>query len=138
MLPTKTALFQLISARMSWLSQRQVVLGQNIANADTPDYRPKDLRAADFARLVDGIAGRPSRLAMAQTARAHLDGAAVARIGIAGRAQATVYEVAPDGNAVVLEEQSAKAAETALDFQLTSNLYRKYLGMMRTALGHQA
>jgi hypothetical protein len=38
---------------------------------------------------------------------------------------------------VVLEEQSAKAAQTALDFQLTSNLYRKYLGMVRTALGHQ-
>jgi flagellar basal-body rod protein FlgB len=47
------------------------------------------------------------------------------------------YEVAPDGNAVVLEEQSAKAAQTALDFQLTSNLYRKYLGMVRIALGTQ-
>jgi flagellar basal body rod protein FlgB len=56
---------------------------------------------------------------------------------LAGRAQLSEYEVAPDGNAVVLEEQSAKAAETALDFQLTSNLYRKYLGMVRIALGHQ-
>ena len=41
------------------------------------------------------------------------------------------------GNAVVLEEQTAKAAETALAYQLTSNLYRKYLGMVRSALGHQ-
>jgi flagellar basal-body rod protein FlgB len=70
MLPTKAALFQLISARMSWLSQRQAVLSQNIANADTPDYRPKDLRVADFTRLVEGFAGRPGRLDMAQTARA--------------------------------------------------------------------
>jgi hypothetical protein len=29
----------------------------------------------------------------------------------------------------------AKATETALDYQLTSNLYRKYVGMMRIALG---
>jgi flagellar basal-body rod protein FlgB len=137
MLPTKVALFQLISARLSWLSQRQALLSQNIANADTPDYRPKDLRAADFARLVEGVAGRPGGLAMARTARAHLDGAPVARIGLAAQVQATQFEVAPDGNAVVLEEQSAKAAETALDFQLTSNLYRKYLGMVRIALGHQ-
>ena len=137
MLPTKAALFQLISARMSWLSQRQVVLSQNIANADTPDYQPKDLRAADFTRLVEGVAGRPGRLAMAQTGPAHLDGAPAARIGLAGRAQVTAYEVAPDGNAVVLEEQTAKAAQTALDFQLTSNLYRKYLGMVRIALGNQ-
>ena len=43
----------------------------------------------------------------------------------------------PDGDAVVLEEQTAKAAQTALDFQLTSNLYRKYLGMVRIALGNQ-
>ena len=75
---------------------------------------------------------------MAQTERAHLDGAPGVRIGLAGRPQVTDYEVAPDGNAVVLEEQSAKAAQTALDFQLTSNLYRKYLGMVRVALGHQA
>lgn len=137
MLPTKTALFQLISARMGWLSQRQVVLSHNIANADTPDYRPKDLRAADFSRLVQGFAGRPGGLAMANTAPAHLDGAPVVRIGLAGRPQVTEYEVAPDGNAVVIEEQSAKAAQTALDFQLTSNLYRKYLGMVRIALGNQ-
>ena len=57
----KAALFQLISARLSWLSQRQGVLSQNIANADTPDYQPQDLRAADFARLVEGFAGRPGR-----------------------------------------------------------------------------
>jgi flagellar basal-body rod protein FlgB len=55
---TKVALFQLMSARLSWLSQRQGVLSQNIANADTPEYQPKDLRSADFTRLVEGIAGR--------------------------------------------------------------------------------
>ena len=137
MLPTKTALFQLISARLSWLSQRQAVLSQNIANADTPEFQPKDLRAADFTRLVEGLAGRPSGLALAQTKPAHLNGAPMLQIGLAGHPLATEYEVAPDGNAVVLEEQSAKAAQTALDFQLTSNLYRKYLGMVRVALGHQ-
>ncbi len=51
---TQAPLFKLISARMSWLAQRQVVLGQNLANADTPNYRPKDLREADFARLAEG------------------------------------------------------------------------------------
>ena len=31
----------------------------------------------------------------------------------------------------------AKASQTALDYQLTSNLYRKYLGMLRIALGNE-
>ena len=59
MVPTQSNLFKLLSARMTWLGQREVVLGQNIANADTPDFRPHDLRERDFARLV-GRLGRPS------------------------------------------------------------------------------
>ena len=31
-------------AKMDWASQRQKVLSQNVANADTPDYREKDLK----------------------------------------------------------------------------------------------
>ncbi len=134
---TQTPLFKLISARMSWLAQRQVVLGQNLANADTPNYRPKDLREADFARLAEGYSDRASRIAVARTDPAHLEGAPPVRVGLTGREVDSNYETTPDGNAVILEEQMAKAGQTALDYQLTSNLYRKYLGMIRLALGAQ-
>jgi flagellar basal-body rod protein FlgB len=43
--PGDTSLFSLITKRMSWLSQRQKVLAQNIANADTPGYAPRDLNS---------------------------------------------------------------------------------------------
>jgi flagellar basal-body rod protein FlgB len=134
---TQAPLFKLISARMSWLAQRQVVLGQNLANADTPNYRPKDLREADFARLTEGYSGRASRMTVARTDPAHLEGAPPVRVGLTGREVDSNYETTPDGNAVILEEQMAKASQTALDYQLTSNLYRKYLGMIRLALGAQ-
>lgn len=133
--PIDAPLFRLLSARMGWLSQRQVVLAQNIANADTPDYRPKDLRARDFLRLAQGYAGRPTRIGVTRTDPSHLTGGAGARIGLAGKEQPAPYEVSPDGNAVVLEEQTAKAGQTALDHQLASNIYRKYVGMIKTALG---
>lgn len=130
-------LFHLLSSRLRWLGERQTVLGQNLANADTPGYQPSDLRPGDFARFVE-MAGRPGRLALAATRPEHLAPAsAAARASALARAQATTFEVAPNGNAVILEEQMAKVAETALDHRLTSNLYRKYLGMMRTALGRQ-
>jgi flagellar basal-body rod protein FlgB len=132
---TQATLFRLLSARMDWLGQRQGVLNRNIANADTPDFAPKDLRAADFERLAAGVAGRPSRLALAASDPRHLSGRPAARLGLDGKAQRPVYEVAPAGNAVVLEEQMTRAAETALDFQLMTNLYRKQVGMVRTALG---
>ena len=138
MLPTKAPLFQLVAARLGWLEQRQAVLNRNIANADTPDYQPHDLRQQDFVRLLERGTGQPQRLSIARTDADHLTGRPIAKVGLDGKVEDTRYEVAPDGNAVVLEEQMAKATETALDFQLTSNLYRKYLGMIRTALGQQA
>ncbi|MEM8949689.1 MAG: flagellar basal body rod protein FlgB [Pseudomonadota bacterium] len=133
--PTNASLFKLLSARMSWLTQRQAVLAQNIANADTPDYRPRDLRESDFRKLAEGFAGRPTRLQVTRTAGNHLLGGAGARVGLAGEIQRMPYETSPDGNAVVLEEQTAKAGKVALDHQLASNIYKKYVGMIKIALG---
>ncbi|MDH3659693.1 MAG: flagellar basal body rod protein FlgB [Alphaproteobacteria bacterium] len=133
--PTSAPLFKLLSARMGWLGQRQGILAQNIANADTPDYRPRDLREKDFQKLVQGVAGRPSRLAIARTAESHMLGMASATIGLTGEKQHAPYETSPDGNAVILEEQTAKAGKTALDHQLASNIYKKYVGMIKIALG---
>lgn len=133
--PTDAPLFRILSARMGWLSQRQAILAQNIANADTPDYRPKDLQAKDFRRLAQGHAGQPTRIAVNKTDQSHLDGRTSAWFSLAGRDQPMPYEVSPDGNAVILEEQTAKAGQTALDHQLASNIYRKYVGMFRIALG---
>jgi flagellar basal-body rod protein FlgB len=136
--PTQAPLFKLLTARMGWLAQRQGVLAQNIANADTPGYRPRDLREKDFLKLVDGVAGRPSRLTVARTAESHITGKASARIGLSGEFLRDPYETSPDGNGVILEEQTAKAGRTALDHQLASNIYRKYVGMIKIALGSQS
>ena len=41
----------------------------------------------------------------------------------------------PSGNAVVLEEQLMKVAETVMDHQITANLYAKHVNMIRMVLG---
>ena len=41
--------FSAATVKMGWLNQRQTVLAQNIANADTPNYRAKDLKAPTFS-----------------------------------------------------------------------------------------
>jgi len=113
------------------------VLGQNIANADTPDYRPKDLPGDAFARLAKDFAAMPARLPLRVSDAAHLGPSRGARLDPRVREQDQTFEVAPNGNAVVLEEQMAKMGRTAMDYQLSANLYRKYLGMLRTALGRE-
>src|SRR3546814_16069777 len=49
----KPGLFNLLGKRMEWLGQRQKVLAQNIATADTPDYVPHDLKPQEFRRMVE-------------------------------------------------------------------------------------
>ncbi|QNT68118.1 flagellar basal body rod protein FlgB [Defluviicoccus vanus] len=51
---TRTSLFAQMQARLDWLDRRQGVLAQNIANADTPGYRPQDLKAFDSNALNSG------------------------------------------------------------------------------------
>ena len=129
-----TELFTLISARTRWLAQRNGVLTQNVANADTPDFRPRDLKPAEFGKLLgrSAEAGRPLPLALTQAA--HVAGSGTRRQEIDSR-RVDGYETAPAGNAVVLDEQMGKLAETQLDYELTTNLYRRQVGMLKTALG---
>ena len=51
-MPQVPPLFDLISARSTWLGQRQAVLGQNVAHADTPGYLPRDLEPLGFDGLL--------------------------------------------------------------------------------------
>ncbi len=115
--------------RLEWLGRRQVVLAENIANADTPSYRPQDLAPQRFRDVLD----HPARLALTATDANHLGQPIADRTQPKVETSRNVYEVAPAGNAVVLEEQMAKVHETAIDHKLVNQLYRKYLGMLRMA-----
>jgi flagellar basal-body rod protein FlgB len=126
---SKIPLFSAMTRRMNWLGQRQQVLAQNIANADTIGYGAQDLKEPVFNDLLRGVR---SGVTLATTAPRHIPGAGAA---------APVVERAPDterttsGNSVVLEDQMMKVSKTAMDFQLTTNLYRKHLAMIKTVLG---
>ena len=128
----KLPIFDVLARRMGWLGQRQEVLAQNIANADTPDYRPLDLKAGSFegalAREVE-----PVRLALSDPG--HLAGPRAEAAERFKDDRVSGYETAPAGNAVVLEQQMVSVAETQMDFQMMTSLYRKHLDMFRAALG---
>ena len=126
-------LFSMITRQMNWLSARQKVLAQNIANADTPNYIPKDLIPLDFADLARE-AGNKLKL---QTTSAQHIGVGRASDGRLVSERAADTTTSPSGNAVVLEEQMFKASETQADFELITRLYRKHIGMLRSALGRR-
>ena len=51
---TDLPLFSMLKQRMTWLNQRQDLLSQNVANADTPKYISRDLKALDFDQMLSG------------------------------------------------------------------------------------
>lgn len=129
----RISLLKAITRRMDWLGERQRVLAENVANADTPNYKPKDLKQVSFNELV-----RNSQLGSgtAVTQPGHfrgLSGRGSDHWKI-GRAEGS-YETAPNGNAVNLEQQMMSVAETQADHNMMTNLYRKQIGMLRKAMG---
>jgi len=128
-------LFQAIGAKMDFLSQRQVVIAQNVANSDTPNYRAKDLVEVDFSSMLKSKAsGDVHQVALKATDSQHL-GAPNDSASVNARKQKDTYEVAPDGNAVIMEEQLMKAGQNSMDYNLMVNVYQKQVGLFRTALG---
>ena len=129
------ALFKAMGAKMKYLQQRQTVIAQNIANANTPDYKPKDLSEVDFGRVLTHVMdNRQSRVRLASTQPGHIPSPNDIPDARTGKQDQT-YEVTPSGNAVILEEQSVKASRNQADYNLMTRLYQKNAGMIRTALG---
>lgn len=127
-------LFDLISARQRWLGARFGVLAQNVANADTPGYRPRDLAPGSFAEVLERQRAPGPPQGLARTHPRHL--AAGPERDAEPRARPrTPLEVAPAGNAVVLAEELRRLGETQRNYLLDVNLVAKYRRLFRSALG---
>ncbi len=127
----KPGLLSLLGKRMDWLGQRQKVLAQNIANADTPEFVPHDLKPQEFRRMVERQF--TPTLKPEATQAGHIQSSSL-RADERSIEQKERYETAPSGNAVVLEEQLIKVAQTQSDYNAITNLYKKQVAMMKMAL----
>lgn len=122
--------FSLLRTRLDHLSERQRLISENIANASTPGYRPRDIDTSGFERMLASTAGGRG-LAMARTNAGHM--APCGGSGDVGVVTRDDSETTIDGNAVVLEEQMARAAETRMAFETSITLYQKGLDLVRMA-----
>lgn len=132
-------LFNGLNEKMAYLAQRQKTLSQNITNADTPGYRPTDLKTPDFARTLGTSAGNGGkRLGLASTAPGHVSGLTPLTVGSSKSVtQRRTYEVSPTGNGVDIEEQMMKSSQTNMDYQMITNLYSKNMDILRMSMRSQ-
>lgn len=115
-----------LKARMQWLQARQSVVSSNIANANSPGFKPMDLEpfTPDMGR---------SGLTLRATDAAHVmdtDGGVELN-----RSHPVPFETKPSGNAVSLEDEMTKLADIQLDYQMASQLYTQSLGLLKIAIG---
>lgn len=127
------SLFKAMSAKMHYLEQRHRIIAQNVANADTPGYQPRDLKKVDFSEVMQNIE-KSNNVLMDRTEPGHMSPYGNVDDPKKGK-QKQVFEVAPDGNAVVMEEQMLKSSKNNMDYNLMTTLYQKNASMIRTAIG---
>lgn len=136
------ALMKGLTAKMGYLNKRQSVITGNIANADTPGYRPQDVQSPKFDQVLERVertAGRKSGrdLSMAATSAGHMvqKGQTLGGGNLRRDDQREVYEVSPSGNAVVMEEQMINSQKTVMDYNLMTSIYQKNIQMIKTSIG---
>ena len=123
-------LFDAIRGRLGWLEERQRVIAQNVANADTPGFAARDLRAPDD--FAHAMMQQSQGVGMMRTSTAHMAIQPQRAVNYASMT-APDSETTLDGNSVVVEEQMLRMAESRMAHDAAIGFYQKSLNMLRMA-----
>ncbi|NVK45750.1 MAG: FlgB family protein [Rhodobacteraceae bacterium] len=123
-------IFKMASGMARHAVTRQEVIAKNIANADTPEYRAKDI--ASFADTYDTT---PSDTKMRTTRAGHmLDSTAMqAGYDLVDAPGAT----SPNGNTVSLETEMMKSSQVRHEHELALSVYKSSMNILRTSIGRK-
>lgn len=126
-------LLAMLRSRLNYLSRRQEVIAQNVANADTPGYAAQDLKAFSFQAKLQAArpTGNPS--AMAVTEPGHMTPPHAPSPGFQA-ITAKDSETTLDGNSVVLEEEMMKMGQARQDYDNAITFYQKSLQLIQLAI----
>jgi flagellar basal-body rod protein FlgB len=127
-------ILSMLRTRLDWSQERQRVLTENVANADTPNYRARDIAPLKFQEPDQVAEASVSLVSLARTDNGHMGGLDQGDSPFQP-VKTSGYEVRPTGNAVNLEEEMMKVANNQMDYQAASALYTRSLHLLKTALG---
>ena len=119
--------FEIVHNLLRTAQFRQKVLSSNIANADTPGYRSKDI--ADFSSM---LGAESARLQMAATDPGHI----APKGNEPGAAALKVQDIEPweDGNNVELDVEVSKMTENSLMYETGVRLISKQIAQFNQAV----
>ena len=113
----------------------RVLLAENVANADTPGYRGRDLKAYGFEEHMKNLS--TTKIATVATQPGLITVSGTDADGFGAR-NMNSFEVTPEGNGVTLEDEMMKVAGNDIYYKSFTELYTRSLAILRTALGRSA
>lgn len=119
-------MFDVASRHMTWLAERQSVTAANIANADTPGYRARDV--APFSAVLDG-----APLSLETTSPLHMNFGGGAVPSYRRQAGAT-WGLSHSGNDVSIEQELMTAGANSRMMNLDAGLTRSFHRMLLSSL----
>ena len=131
----KLPLLSALTEKMKWHQARQGLLAQNVANAETPGYKGRDLSAFGFEQHMQNLSTAKIETLTTQPTHIAVQGTDA---GGFGDRQLNNFEITPEGNGVTLEDEMMKVAANQLDYQTITAIYSRSLRILKTALGKQA
>jgi len=120
-------ILSMLRTRMQWHQERQRLLAENVANADTPGYHARDLTPPNFERMLQSAS-----VALETTNPAHIAAGAGSQFSEDNDPH---YEVRPRGNSVSHEDEMLKLASNQMDYDAAASVYTHSLAMIKTAFG---
>jgi flagellar basal-body rod protein FlgB len=115
-------LFELASSQARYLELRQSTIATNVANANTPGFKARDVEP--FNKVLDGM---PVRLAMTSLSHMQLSAAETDTRKIDKKDS---WEVVHSGNSVSLEQEMIKGSDVSRDYSMNSAIVRSFHRMV--------
>ncbi|MEA2865342.1 MAG: flagellar basal-body rod protein FlgB [Bradyrhizobium sp.] len=122
-----------LRTRMQWHQERQRVLSENVANSDTPNFKPRDLVEPKFDAAGSSVGGVTGSLAMMRTSASHISPSGAPDTFEQDRKVG--FETRPAGNSVNLEDEMLKVSANQMDYAAATSLYSKSLHLLKVAIG---
>lgn len=131
----KLPLLSALTEKMKWHQARQSLLAENVANAETPGYKGRDLKAFGFTEHMASLS--TAKIETMTTQPTHISVQATGADGFGAR-DMNSFEVTPEGNGVTLEDEMMKVTSNQMDYQTITAIYTRSLSILKSALGRTA
>ena len=126
--------FTALTDKMRWHQSRQGLLAENVANAETPGYKGRDLAQYDFASRAGAMSSASVTTSATQPMHFSVSSSESSAFGAQRMAN---FEITPEGNGVTLEDEMMKVTTNMMDYQAATSLYQKSIKILKTAMGRQ-